>query len=138
MGSNISCNRETISQQYSTLFQHNSREFLPHCVTVIEIRIHWYTPASKEQSMDFTQRTCSEVSEEGTIGRSGDDHCFLGFTKFDLHRLLREGQKRSHNSTMLNHWAKSMPNNKTNGPIWFRSALSLFLQTSRKRFFQTY
>jgi len=44
------------------------------------------------ETVDFTRRTCSEEGEDFPIGRKGDGHPFLGFTRCDLHRLPGEGQ----------------------------------------------
>jgi len=42
------------------------------------------------ETVDFSRRTCSEEGEECPIGRKGDGHLFLGFTRCDLHRLPGE------------------------------------------------
>jgi len=44
------------------------------------------------ETVDFTRRTCFEEDEDCPIGRNGDGHHFLGFTRCDLHRLHGEGQ----------------------------------------------
>jgi len=37
------------------------------------------------ETEDFTRRTCSEEGEDCPIGRKGNGHGFLGFTRCDLH-----------------------------------------------------
>ena len=44
------------------------------------------------ETVDFTRRTYAEKGEDCPIGRNGDDHRFLGFTRCDLHRLPGERQ----------------------------------------------
>lgn len=46
---------------------------------------------NKEQSMDFTRRTCSEVGENCPVGRKGDGIGFLGFIRYNQHRLPGQG-----------------------------------------------
>ena len=47
-------NRETTSEQYSTLFKRHPKEFLRRFVTVDETWIHWFTPVTMEQSKQWT------------------------------------------------------------------------------------
>ena len=44
------------------------------------------------ETVDFSRRICSKEGKDGPIGRKGDGHRFLGFTRCDLHRLPGEGQ----------------------------------------------
>jgi len=47
-------------------------------------------PQGTVEKVEFTRRTCSEEVEDCPIGRKGNGHRFLGFTRCDLHRLPRE------------------------------------------------
>jgi len=44
------------------------------------------------ETVDFNRPTYSEKGEDCPVGRKGDGHRFLGFTRCDLHRLPGEGQ----------------------------------------------
>jgi len=44
------------------------------------------------EKVNFTRRTCSEEGEDCPIGRKGDGHSFLGFTRCYLHQVPGEGQ----------------------------------------------
>ena len=77
-----------------------------------ETWIHWYTLETKQQSkLDFSRRICSEEGKDGPIGRKGDGHRFLGFTRCDLHRLPGEGQN-DHRILLC----------RIIGPVWRRIA----------------
>jgi len=45
------------------------------------------------ETVDFTRRTCSEEGEDCPIGRKGDGHRFLGFTRCIPHGFAAELQK---------------------------------------------
>jgi len=52
------------------------------------------------ETVDFSLRTRSEKGEDCPIGRKGDGHRFLGFTRCDLHGLPGEGQN-GHRAVLL-------------------------------------
>ena len=90
-------NHENISEQCLTLFKRNLKEFMRRFATIYETRVHWYTPETKEQSKHWTSLGERAPKKAKTIlscpiGRKGNSHRFLGFTRCDLHRLLGEGQ----------------------------------------------
>jgi len=76
-------NRVATSDQCLTLFRERRRNMYPLVYTRDQGTV---------ETVDFTRRTCSEEGEDCPIGRKGDGHRFLGFTRCDLHRLPGEGQ----------------------------------------------
>jgi len=70
-----------------TLLKRNPKEFLRRLDPLVHTR-----DQGTVETVDSTRRTCSEEGEDCPIGRKGDGHRFLGFTRCDLHRLPGEGQ----------------------------------------------
>ena len=56
-------------EQCLGMFQRNSKEFLRRYVTVDGTWIHYYTPETKNQNVDWAWQICAENSEDGSISR---------------------------------------------------------------------
>ena len=62
-----------------------------HCWQNMHSSLHARNERTVE-TVDFTRRTGSKEGENGSIGRKGFDHRFLGFARHHLYRVFGEGK----------------------------------------------